>query len=50
MNKIVLLIGHSTGLGYMCAERLVKESGVKVYATAPDLTPMKSLEEHGATL
>ncbi|BFM16942.1 hypothetical protein R50073_31250 [Maricurvus nonylphenolicus] len=49
-KKRVLMIGVSTGVGFMAAEKLLQEHNCEVYAAAPDIEPMRSLEALGATL
>lgn len=51
MTKVIFLIGHSTGLGLMAAKELLASGqDIKVYASAPDIVPMRELEAKGAVL
>jgi len=51
MSKVILLIGHSTGLGLMAAKQLLeKNADTKVYASAPDVADMVELRSLGAEL
>jgi len=49
-KRVILLIGHSTGLGFKAAEYLLAQSGAVIYAAAPDVAPMQPLADKGARL
>ena len=48
-KKRVLLVGVSSGLGLMVAERMATQ-GVALYAAAPELEPLRKLETRGTRL
>lgn len=48
-KKVMLLIGVSSGLGYRVAELMMQDNCI-IYAAAPDIEPMRALEQMGAKL